>query len=57
MNRHVRAGLVLVGLAAAVYLAPRLAAPGAHWPLWDVHVYWWGGQQAARGGVLYGSSI
>jgi alpha-1,2-mannosyltransferase len=54
-RRWVRASLVLAGLAAAaVYLAPRLAAPGAHWPLWDVRVYWWGGQQAARGGVLYG---
>ena len=42
------------GLAALmVYLAPGLAAPGAHWPLWDVRVYWWGGQQAARGGTLY----
>jgi alpha-1,2-mannosyltransferase len=45
---------VLAGLAAlAVYLRPGLAAPGAHWPLWDVRVYWWGGQQAARGGALY----
>ena len=42
------------GLAALmVYLGPGLAAPGAHWPLWDVRVYWWGGQQAARGGTLY----
>jgi alpha-1,2-mannosyltransferase len=45
---------VLAGLAAlAVYLLSSLAAPGAHWPLWDVHVYWWGGQQAAQGGALY----
>ena len=45
---------MLAGLAAlAVYLRPGLAAPGAHWPLWDVRVYWWGGQQAARGGALY----
>jgi alpha-1,2-mannosyltransferase len=49
-----RAALVLAGLAAlAVYLHPGLAAPGTHWPLWDVRVYWWGGQQAARGGALY----
>jgi alpha-1,2-mannosyltransferase len=46
--------VVLAGLAAlAVYLRPGLAAPHAHWPLWDVRVYWWGGQQAARGGPLY----
>jgi alpha-1,2-mannosyltransferase len=45
---------MLSGLAAlTMYLLSRLAAPGAHWPLWDVHVYWWGGQQAARGGALY----
>ena len=45
---------MLAGLAAlTAYLLPRLAAPGTHWPLWDVHVYWWGGQQAARGGALY----
>jgi alpha-1,2-mannosyltransferase len=49
-----RAAAVLAGLAAlAVYLRPGLAAPPAHWPLWDVRVYWWGGQQAARGGPLY----
>ena len=53
-SRWVRVAAVLAGLAAlAVYLRPGLAAPGAHWPLWDVHVYWWGGQQAARGGALY----
>ena len=52
--RWVRATTMLAGLAAlAMYLLTRLAAPGAHWPLWDVHVYWWGGQQAARGGALY----
>jgi alpha-1,2-mannosyltransferase len=46
--------MVLAGLAAlAAYLRPGLAAPHAHWPLWDVHVYWWGGQQAAHGGTLY----
>jgi alpha-1,2-mannosyltransferase len=45
---------MLAGLAAlTAYLLPRVAAPGTHWPLWDVHVYWWGGQQAARGGALY----
>jgi alpha-1,2-mannosyltransferase len=45
---------MLAGLAAlTAYMLPRLSAPGAHWPLWDVHVYWWGGQQAARGGQLY----
>jgi alpha-1,2-mannosyltransferase len=52
--RWVRGATLLAGLAAlAAYLLPRLAAPGAPWPLWDVHVYWWGGQQAARGGALY----
>jgi alpha-1,2-mannosyltransferase len=52
--RWVRAATVLAGLAAlTAYLLPRLAAPGTHWPLWDIHVYWWGGQQAARGGALY----
>ena len=46
--------MVLAGLAAlTVYLRPGLPAPHAHWPLWDVHVYWWGGQQASRGGTLY----
>ena len=53
-RRWGRVALVLAGLAAlAVYLHPGLAAPGTHWPLWDVRVYWWGGQQAARGGALY----
>ncbi len=46
---------VLAGMAALVaYLLPILLAPAAHWPLWDVRVYWWGGQQAtAGGGALY----
>jgi alpha-1,2-mannosyltransferase len=49
-----RAAVVLTGLAAlSVYLRPGLAAPHAYWPLWDVRVYWWGGQQASRGGALY----
>ena len=42
--------MVLAGLAAlTVYLRPGLAAPHAHWPLWDVHVYWWGGGAAQPG--------
>jgi alpha-1,2-mannosyltransferase len=54
MGRWARVAAVLAGLAAlTAYLLPGLAAPDAHWPLWDVHVYWWGGQQAARGGALY----
>ena len=37
-----------------MYVLPGLPAPAAHWPLWDVRVYWWGGQQAtAGGGALY----
>ena len=46
---------VLAGMAAlVVYLLPNLLAPAAHWPLWDVRVYWWGGRQAAAGGrALY----
>ena len=50
-----RVALVPVGLAAlVVYVLPGLLAPAAHWPLWDVRVYWWGGQQAtAGGGALY----
>jgi alpha-1,2-mannosyltransferase len=45
---------MLAGLAAlTAYLLPRLATPGAHWPLWDARVYWWGGQQAAWSGTLY----
>ncbi|MGH3203341.1 MAG: hypothetical protein ACRDOA_02465 [Streptosporangiaceae bacterium] len=47
---------VLVGLAVlAAYLLPGLSHPGTRWPLWDARVYWWGGQQAARGGPLYAS--
>jgi alpha-1,2-mannosyltransferase len=53
-ERWLRMAGAVAGLAALmVYLGPGLAAPGAHWPLWDVRVYWWGGQQAARGGPLY----
>ncbi len=45
---------VLAGLAALVgYLLPKLADPNAHWPLWDVAVYWWGGLQAVQGATLY----
>lgn len=52
--RWVRVATMLAGLAALMaYLLPRLAGPGAHWPLWDVRVYWWGGRQATRGGALY----
>jgi alpha-1,2-mannosyltransferase len=43
-----------VGLAAlAGYLVPPLLLHGPHWPMWDVRVYWWGGQQVGRGGALY----
>jgi alpha-1,2-mannosyltransferase len=53
-DRWVRVATMLAGLGVlTAYLLPGLGAPGAHWPLWDVHVYWWGGQQAARGGALY----
>ena len=46
----------LAGLAVlAAYLLPGLSHPGARWPLWDARVYWWGGQQAARGAPLYAS--
>ena len=53
--RVVRVVAVLAGMAALVaYLPPNLLAPAAHWPLWDVRVYWWGGRQAAAGGrALY----
>jgi alpha-1,2-mannosyltransferase len=45
---------VAVGLAVLTpYLLVGLRAPAAHWPMWDDQVYWWGGQQAARGGALY----
>jgi alpha-1,2-mannosyltransferase len=56
-DRVRRASLVavLTGVAAlAVYVLPGLPDPAAHWPLWDVRVYQWGGQQAAAGGgALY----
>ncbi len=53
-GRWFRIGVVAIGLAAvAVYLLPGLRAPAAHWPMWDVRVYWWGGQQAARNAALY----
>ncbi|MGH3151327.1 MAG: glycosyltransferase 87 family protein [Streptosporangiaceae bacterium] len=46
----------LLGLAAlAAYLLPGLSFPSAHWPFWDVHVYWWGGRQAYSGAPLYAS--
>ena len=52
--RWTRAAVLLAGLAALIlYLRPGLAAPHAYWPLRDVHVYWWGGQQASRDGPLY----
>ncbi|HEX8753979.1 MAG TPA: glycosyltransferase 87 family protein [Solirubrobacterales bacterium] len=44
----------LGALALGLYLYPRVGDPGAHWPLWDVRVYWWGGQQALHGAALYG---
>jgi alpha-1,2-mannosyltransferase len=44
--------VVLAGVAAlAAYVLPGLADPAAHWPLWNVPVYQWGGQQAATGGA------
>jgi alpha-1,2-mannosyltransferase len=47
---------VLLGLAVlAAYLLSGLSDPGARWPLWDARVYWWAGQQAARGAALYAS--
>lgn len=53
-ERWVRVAAGITGLAAlAAYVLPGLAAPAVHWPLWDVNVYWWGGQQAAHGGALY----
>ena len=47
--------LALVGVTAlVVYVLPGLPGPAVHWPLWDVRVYWWGGQQAtAGGGAMY----
>jgi alpha-1,2-mannosyltransferase len=50
----VQVAAIAVGLVAlAAYLLPGRGDPSAHWPLWDGRVYWWGGQQAARGGALY----
>jgi len=47
-----RLAVLLAGLLALVlYLYPGLSRPGAHWPLWDARVYWWGGQHA--GSALY----
>jgi alpha-1,2-mannosyltransferase len=46
---------MLAGVAGvAAYVLPGLPDPAAHWPLWNVQVYQWGGQQAAAGGgALY----
>jgi alpha-1,2-mannosyltransferase len=53
-GRWAPAAAALAGLAAlALYLYPRVGDPAAHWPLWDVRVYWWGGQQALHGAALY----
>lgn len=52
--RRVRFAVAVMVLAAlAGYVLPGLTAPAAHWPMWDVSVYWQGGQQAARGGAVY----
>ena len=53
--RGIRVAAVLAGaVALAVYVLPGLPALAAHWPLWDVRVYWWAGRQAAAGGgALY----
>jgi alpha-1,2-mannosyltransferase len=57
--RHIwvvrRASVVVMLAGVAVYVLPGLPDPAAHWPLWDVQVYQWGGQQAATGGgaLLY----
>lgn len=49
-----RVAAVLAGTAAlTAYLPRELADPGAHWPLWDVNVYWRGGRQAVPGGALH----
>ena len=55
MGRGPRAGWRWwVVTALVLYVLPGLLAPAAHWPLWDVRVYWWGGQQATGGGgALY----
>src|ERR1700761_2703744 len=53
-GRRSRVAVALAGVAAlAAYLAPRLLAARAPWPMWDVDVYWWGGRQALRGASLY----
>ena len=50
--RGLRLAVVLAGVAAlVVYVLPGLLPPAAHWPLWDVRVYWWGGRQVAAGGA------
>jgi alpha-1,2-mannosyltransferase len=55
-SRRLLGAAVLAAFALlAIYLLPRVGAPSAHWPLWDVSVYWWGGRQAAHGLALYGS--
>jgi alpha-1,2-mannosyltransferase len=48
--RRVRVAVLVGVVALVVYVLPGLLAPAAHWPLWDVRVYWWGGRQAAAGG-------
>ncbi len=51
---RLRLAITGIGLAAAAaYLLPGLSFPSAHWPFWDVHVYWWGGRQAVSGAALY----
>jgi alpha-1,2-mannosyltransferase len=53
-TRWSRAAVLLIGAAAlAVYLVPRLLAPRAPWPMWNVAVYWWGGSQALHDATLY----
>ena len=52
--RGVRVAVLVGVVALVIYVLPGLSAPAAHWPLWDVQVYWWGGRQAAAGGeALY----
>lgn len=56
-GRRVRVAAVVAGLAVLTgYLLPGLAHPAAEWPLWDVSVYWWGGQQAVHDAALYAAS-
>jgi alpha-1,2-mannosyltransferase len=45
--------LLVAAAALVVYLVPRLLAPRAQWPMWDVTVYWWGGRQALHDATLY----